>query len=100
MFVKKLTGLNFIFCRYRATNSDAAVIVYTNVLNLLAGFCQPKYLYGIVNGLDILVFFVNESHSFLTVDANDSLYGSSPKFFEQVSLSIDFSLCVTVQTII
>ncbi|XP_076309475.1 VPS35 endosomal protein-sorting factor-like isoform X2 [Tachypleus tridentatus] len=50
------------------SNSDARVIVYLNVLNLLSSMTQESYIYHIEK-----------------VDSNDALYGSDPKFLAMVN---------------
>ncbi|XP_074647304.1 VPS35 endosomal protein-sorting factor-like [Tubulanus polymorphus] len=50
------------------SNSDSKIILYMNVLNLLSSMSQETYLYH-----------VNK------VDSNDAMYGSDPKFLNEVS---------------
>ncbi|CAH1794199.1 unnamed protein product [Owenia fusiformis] len=50
------------------TSSSAKAVVYTNVLNLLAAYSQESYIYQ-----------PNK------VDCNDAMYGSDPKFLNEVN---------------
>lgn len=52
----------------RSEKSTAAVEIYIRTLALLAAVAQPKYEYGVAG-----------------IDANDALYGSAPRYLEEVT---------------
>ncbi|KAJ8318573.1 hypothetical protein KUTeg_003664 [Tegillarca granosa] len=70
-----LRGLLNILQNYNwEPNSDAKILIYTRVLAMLSASCQEKYIYHVDK-----------------VDSNDSMYGSDPKFINEVN-----SICSTL----
>ncbi len=66
----------------RAPASTAPVTVYTRVLALLAALSQTKFAYGAAH-----------------VEANDKLYGHSPKFLEVVAETAETVLELALQAL-